>query len=231
MPLRNRVTPFGEIVAAPWRGTLMGNRGILHDGEGRLGTARWRHKAWIACALAFRGRRRELMAPGRYTELFFWDEALALAAGHRPCWECRRADARCFRAAWAEAGLSGRTAAEMNEALHAARVTRDRCQVTHDADLAGLPDGVFLTRLDRPQIALLKWADRLWRWSGEGYAETGPAGRGAVRVLTPAPMVAAIRAGYAPAVLIEWPPAALPKHYRSTTKRPAEETPPQASRH
>ena len=200
MARQNRVTPFAEIVAAPWRGTLMGNRGILHDGEGRLGTARWRHKAWIACALAFRGRKRELMAPGRYTELFFWDEAAALAAGHRPCWECRRADALRFRAAWAAAGLPGRTAAEINDALHAARVTRDRRQITHEADLAHLPGGAFLTLPDAPATPLLKWERRLWRWSGEGYAEAAPGARGTVRVLTPAPMVAAIRAGYVPAV-------------------------------
>ena len=200
MPLRNRVTPFGEIVAEPWRGSLMGNRGILHDDQRRLGRARWRHKAWIACALAFRGRRRELMAPGRYTELFFWDEACALAAGHRPCWECRRADALRFRAAWAEARLPGTGAAGMNDVLHATRVTRDRRQVTHEAELAQLPDGTFLTLQDRPETPLLKWLGHLWRWSGEGYAETGPAGGGTVLVLTPVPMVAAIRAGYVPAV-------------------------------
>ncbi len=157
MPLENRVTPSGEIVAAPWRGSLMGNRGILHDGRRRLGTARWRHKAWIACVLAFRGRQRTVMAPGRYTELFFWDEAAALAAGHRPCWECRRADARRFRAAWQAAGLPGATAAEMDRLLHAARVTRNRRQVTHEAELAGLPDGVFLTRPEAPAAPLIKW--------------------------------------------------------------------------
>jgi hypothetical protein len=200
MPLKNRVTPFGEIVAEPWRGSLMGNRGILHNDQRRLGRARWRHKAWIACALAFRGRKRELMRPGRYTELFFWDEACALAAGHRPCWECRRADALRFREAWAEAGLPGTGASGMKDALHAARVTRDRRQVTHEAELAQLPDGVFLTLPDHPDAPLLKWERRLWRWSGEGYAETGPAHGGTVRVLTPAPAVAAIRAGYAPLV-------------------------------
>jgi len=200
MPLQNRVSPFGEIVAEPWRGGLMGNRGILHDAERRLGRSRWRHRAWIACALAFRGRRREPMTPGRYTELFFWDEAVSLAAGHRPCWECRRAEARRFREAWDAAGLPGATAAEMDRELHAARVTRDRRQVTHEAELSELPDGVFLTWPAAPAAPLLKWDGTLWRWSGEGYAAAGRAARGTVRVLTPAPAVAAIRAGYAPMV-------------------------------
>lgn len=200
MPLRNRVTPFGELVAAPWRGALMGNRGILHDDRRRLGSARWRHKAWICCLLDFRGRRRRVMAPGRYTELFFRDEACALAAGHRPCHECRRADARRFREAWAAAGLPGARLPEIDDVLHAARVTRDRRQVTHTAELANLPDGVFLTTAEAPAVALLKWRGRLWRWSGEGYAEAGRAGRGSVLALTPAPTVAAMRAGYAPAV-------------------------------
>ena len=92
MPLQNRVTPGGEIIADPARGTLMGNRGILHDAGQRLGVARWRHPHWIYCRLSFKGRRRAVMAPGRYTELFFLDEASALAAGHRPCYECRRED-------------------------------------------------------------------------------------------------------------------------------------------
>lgn len=200
MPLQNRVTPFGEIVAEPWRGALMGNRGCLHDEARRLGRARWRHKAWIACALAFRGRRRVPMTPGRYTELFFWDEASALAAGHRPCWECRRADCLRFRAAWEAAGLPGATAAEMDRVLHAARTTRDRRQVTHGAELAELPDGVFLTRAEAPATPLLKWQGSLWRWSRDGYSEAGPAGSGTVRVLTPAPTVAVIRAGFIPAV-------------------------------
>ncbi|HUF86490.1 MAG TPA: hypothetical protein VMM59_03840 [Thermohalobaculum sp.] len=206
MPLANRVTPLGEIVAAPWRGSLMGNRGILHDAGRRLGVARWRHRTWIACVLAFRGRRRAVMAPGRYTELFFWDEACALAAGHRPCHECRRADARRFRTAWGAAGLPGATAAEIDRVLHAARVTRERRQVTHEAELADMPDGVFLALPESPLAPLLKWRGSLWRWSGDGYAQAGPARRGTVRVLTPAPIVAAIGAGYLPAVRLAGAP-------------------------
>lgn len=199
MPLQNRVTPFGEIVAAPWRGEVMGNRGVLHDGARRLGRARWRHKAWICCRLAFRGRHRVPMTPGRWTELFFLDEVSALAAGHRPCHECRRADALAFRAAWEAAGLPGRRAAEIDAVLHAARIGPDRRQRTHEAALADLPDGAFVMR---EGAALLLWRGRFWRWSGDGYADAGPqgpAGAGSVRVLTPAPVVAVLRAGYRPA--------------------------------
>lgn len=98
---QNRVLPTGEVVAIPDRGLFMGNRGILHDTEGRLGGARWKHPHWITCRLTINGRKRTLMAPGRYTELFFLDEAVACAAGHRPCAECRRAEWLTFRAIWA----------------------------------------------------------------------------------------------------------------------------------
>jgi hypothetical protein len=196
MPLQNRVLPTGEIVAQPWRGALMGNRGCLHGAEGRLGLARWRHANWVCCVTEFRGRRRVPMPPGRYTALFFWDEACALAAGHRPCAECRNADWRRFKAAWAAAGLPGASAAAIDRALHAARVTRGREQVTHMAAFAGLPDGVFLTLGGVPH---LKWESHPRRWSPEGYGDAVAAPPAAVRVLTPAPTVAAIRAGYTPA--------------------------------
>jgi hypothetical protein len=200
MPRQNRVTPTGDIVAEPWRGSLMGNRGILHDPAGRLGTARWRHANWVCCVTEFRGRHREPMPPGEYTALFFWDEAASLAAGHRPCAQCRYADWQRFRTAWLAAGLPGGKAAEIDRVLHSARATRDRQQVTHGAQLQDLPDGVFLTRPDAPRAALLKWRGQLWRWSGAGYTGAGRANSGPVTVLTPAPAVAAIRAGYVPAV-------------------------------
>ena len=100
MPRQNRVTPFGEIVAVPERGTMMGNRGRLHDEEGRIRRP-WQVKRWLICLLEFNGRHRQVMAPDRYTELFFLDEATALAAGHRPCFECRRKSYNAFVDAWA----------------------------------------------------------------------------------------------------------------------------------
>src|SRR6202161_2154067 len=101
MPRQNRVTPFGEIITTPERGTFMGNRGVLHDTEGSLERA-WQAKRWLVCVLEFRGRKRQVMTPKRYTELFFLDEATALAAGHRPCRECRYADYQRFRSLWEE---------------------------------------------------------------------------------------------------------------------------------
>lgn len=194
MPLQNRVTPWGEIVAAPWRGGLTGNRGCLHGPDRQLGTARWRTKAWISCLLVFRGRRRAPMPPGRWTALFFLDEAAAMAAGHRPCGECRNADHRRFKAAWAAAGLPGRRAAEIDAAMHPARVNRRREKVLHEAEAGDLPDGTFVAA---GGAALLLRAGGAFAWSGEGYrAAPRPAGR--VRVLTPAPMVAVMRAGYRP---------------------------------
>ncbi len=205
MPLQNRVTPFAEIVAEPWRGRLTGNRGCLHDAEGRLGTARWRTQAWIACRLQFRGRRRAPMPPGRWTALFFWDEAAALAAGHRPCGECRREDYRRFMDAWAAAGLPGGPGQGgprgVDAHLHRHRVTRRREQIRFDAASGDLPDGAFLTVPASPHLAMLLWDGRLWRLSPDegGYLAAGrPPGR--VTVLTPAPIVAALAAGYRPAI-------------------------------
>ena len=200
MTLQNRVTPLGEIVADPARGTLMGNRGILHDGERRLGRSRWKHKAWIACALAFKGRRRPLMAPGHYTELFVLDEAPALAAGHRPCAECRRPDFNAFRAAWAAADESDTlpSASAMDAALHSARVDRrSRAQIRHERPAADLPDGIFVLVDAQPWLV---WRRRLLRWTPGGYDATAPLPGGTATVITPVPTVAALEAGYSPGI-------------------------------
>lgn len=194
MPHQNRVLPTGEIVAAAWRGAFTGNRGCLHDAEGRLGVARWRHANWVCCLTEFRGRWRPIMPPGRWTALFFWDEAVALAAGHRPCGECRRAEYRRFMAAWEAAGLPGAGPVERDRVLHAARVTRDRRQVTYRAAVGGLPDGVFVCHEGR---AALLWQGyfRPWREAG-GYDGPVALQDGEVEVLTPAPVVQALCAGY-----------------------------------
>src|SRR5438067_6325281 len=149
MPRQNRVTPFGEIVATPERGTFMGNRGVLHDDQGRIRRA-WQVKRWLVCVLAFRGRKRRVMTPGHYTELFFLDEATALAAGHRPCAECRHARFLAFCDAWKAArpwagGSPRPTAAEIDDRLHDERVGPDRSKRSFPAALDGLPDGVFVT--------------------------------------------------------------------------------------
>lgn len=197
MTLPNRVRPTGEIVADPWRGRLMGNRGCLHDPQGRLGTARWRTRAWVCCLIAFRGRHRPPMPPGRYTALFFTDEAVALAAGHRPCGECRRPAYQAFRRAWAGAGLPGPTLAVADRHLHAARVGRDRRQIRHRAPVRDLPDGVFVIRGDLPSLI---WRGLLWPWEHGAYRAPVALPGSEITVLTPAPVVATIAAGYAPDV-------------------------------
>ena len=205
MPRQNRVLANGEIVAQDWRGSLMGNRGILHDDEGNLGTARWKHNAWICCTLAVKkgGRKRKIMRPGRYTELFFWDEAAALAAGHRPCGECRKEAARRFKEAWAQADLKGRSLAQIDKTLHAARVSRNRKQKTYEANLSTLPDGVFVSWLTDEEKPLLKWKGRLWSLTAGGYVDSSPSGHGVVNVLTPKPTVEVLRAGYKPEIRME----------------------------
>jgi hypothetical protein len=202
MPLQNRTTPFGEIIAHPARGTVMGNRGILHDAGQRLGRARWRHPHWIVCRLEFKARRRPVMAPRAYTELFFLDEAVALAAGHRPCAECRRAAFDGFCGAWQQAFQETRRphAPEIDRALHRGRVEpRSRRQITFAAELDALPDGAFVTLPDDPTIAWLVLGNRLLPYAPEGYgpARVRPSGR-EVRVLTPRTTAAVLAAGYRP---------------------------------
>ena len=200
MPLQNRVMPTGEIVADPGRGQMMGNRGCLHGPDRQLGTSRWRSRLWICCVLDWKGVRRDPMPPGRWTALFFLDEATALAAGHRPCAYCRRPDYLDFAEAWRAArDLPGRPRAnEMDAVLHHERVDGLRRQVTHRAPVAGLPDGAMIRADGR--IGLLV-AGRLRPWSFGGY---GPPAQvktpGVVEVLTPPSTVAAIAAGYRPLV-------------------------------
>ena len=195
MALQNRVMPWGEIVAAPARGTLTGNRGVLHDGKRQLGRTRWRHKAWISCTLHWRDVRRVMMTPGTWTELFFLDEAVALAAGHRPCGYCRRAAYRRFQAAWAAAGLGEARAPAMDAALHPARIHRDADGATHRADADALPDGTFIAHAGG--AARLAGATILPFRPG-GYGTPLPRPTGLVPVLTPAPIVAVLAAGYTP---------------------------------
>lgn len=197
MTLQNRVVPTGEIVAdSAYRGAFMGNRGILHDDEGRLGTARWRHRGWVCCLLSFKGRRRVPMSPGRYTELFFLDEAVALAAGHRPCAECRRADFERFRTAWAQATGTTPRAPEMDRDLHRARVTRKREQLRHEAKMADLPDGTFVLHEGMTCLVLGK---HLLPFRPDGYDARIKRPESRATVLTPVPAVEALRGGYRPA--------------------------------
>ena len=204
MPLQNRVDPFGNIVAHPSRGTMMGNRGRLHDAKRQIGGRRWATKAWICCRLAFRGRQRAVMTPGSYTELFFLDEATAFSAGHRPCYECRRADYNAFLDAWSEAHHVARKtlrAAAVDARLHGERVGPRRSKPTFPERLGALPSGTFVTIPGAPETPWLLWDDQLHRWSPSGYGEAMPADPVLTAgVLTPPSTVAAFSAGYRPSV-------------------------------
>ena len=201
MPRQNRVTPMGEIVAVPDRGTLMGNRGHLHDAHGRV-RREWQLTRWIACVLEFKGRRRKVMTPGHYTELFFLDEATALAAGHRPCAECRRVRFDAFRLAlavgWKGDDAPPHSATEIDSLLHTDRLDPDGSKRLHAANLDELPNGVFVLPPGEslPHLVL---GNAMLPWSAGGYAHRMPRPRGvAVDVVTPELTVRAIRGGYAP---------------------------------
>src|SRR6516225_659803 len=170
MPLQNRVSPYGTLFRTPGRGTLMGNRGGTIHNDAREIVRRYASRRWIACVLEFKGRWRPVMAPRRYTELFFLDEAVALAAGHRPCAECRRERFHAFKDSWMrreEVELSvPLRAADIDAELHKARGDRGR-KVTYEAILKELPDGSFI-ELDGS--AYLVWNDALLLWTPERYS-------------------------------------------------------------
>jgi hypothetical protein len=205
MTLQNRVTPDGRIIADAARGTMMGNRGILHDENRVLGKARWRHANWVACRLQFNARHRQIMAPRRYTELFFLDEAVAFAAGHRPCGECRRSDYLHFKAAWAHHnGGQALDAKALDRTLHAQRViSRKRQQKRFQGDLATLPAGAFVLLADdlEHKQPFLVLEDCLLAYSPSGYGvPIKRSNNAAVTVLTPPGILDAFRAGYVPAL-------------------------------
>jgi hypothetical protein len=185
-------------VADPARGLFTGNRGILSfDDAGRLGTSRWTHHHWIICTLTHpRGRYHGPRPARSWTPLFFLDEAVALAAGHRPCAYCRPAAYAAWKSAWAAAhGAAGHD--EMDRALHGGRVTRDRRQVTHDAMAEGVPAGAVVQVLGQPHLVT---ETGLLPFSPKGYASPVSRPTGRLTVLTPAPTVAVLDAGYTPAL-------------------------------
>ena len=199
-PLQNRVLPTGEIVAVPERGLLMGNRGCLHDLDRELGMTRWRSKMWISCVLKWGDIRRDVMPPGRWTALFFLDEATALSAGHRPCGYCRRPDHLDFGEAWRRAaGLDTRLKAfEMDIVLHPQRVDRTRRKLTSVWTMADLPDGAMVRRQGQPHLVS---AGRLLPWTLTGYqSPIQIAPRSELEVLTPPVIIGALQAGYRPLV-------------------------------
>jgi hypothetical protein len=189
------VTPAGDIVAIPLRGAWTGNRGVLHEGHELVRS----HASdlWITCALEFRGRWREQWLPHRYTHLFFHDEAVSFAAGHRPCAECRREDYRAYQRAWAEGnGTAIPGAKEMNAQLHRERIVPGtRRRRWHEMPWADLPDGTFVLISDDEPVVVV--GDHVVPWTYDGYGTPSPRPRtGTATVITPPSTVAALRAGY-----------------------------------
>lgn len=196
MPRQNRVTPYGELIAVPDRGMFWGNRGRLHDRQGNL--VRYSSgRAWAICVLEFKGRRRPLWAPGKLTELFFLDEATAMAAGHRPCGECRYRDYQAFKKAWATAhSWKDVNAPAIDARLHADRLSSFGIRRTYLAQLAELPEGAMVELEGRLWLVA---QEQLLAWSPGGYRDrqTRPPAT-PVTVLTPQATVATLAAGYRP---------------------------------
>ncbi|TRD13990.1 hypothetical protein [Palleronia caenipelagi] len=200
MAYQNRVDPFSQLHAVSARGTLMGNRGILHDAAQEV-IHTHRHPNWVACALSYKNAHREIMQPHNYTELFFLDEATAFSAGHRPCAACRRDRYKEFCKLWEQvhgaAEFSTPLPQTIDKALHRARITRQKEKVTFDARISELPDGVFFAQAG---ASFLIWRGRILHWSFDGYVPHALSSSETVQVLTPQPIVDLFGAGYLPEV-------------------------------
>ena len=194
MPLQNRVTPLSELVADPARGLVYGNRGCLHDDSGRI-RRRFAGRRWIACRLRFKDwQRGPLLQPGRFTELFFLDEATAFAAGHRPCALCRREDYVHFGRIWGELHPGQAGADEIDAQLHRERVDRAaRAHRLHDAALTELPDGAFVLDAGVPWLVLGR---ELLRWTPGSYTDRRRRGAGPAQLITPPSLVEVLRRGW-----------------------------------
>ena len=196
MPLQNRITPLGDIVADPHRGLFTGNRGIIHDPATRtLLRKRWSNPAWLICVCEFRGRRRKVMGGRSWTELFFLDEAAALAAGHRPCFYCRRDDANRFRAAWEKGnGVADVLAPDIDAVLHRERFASGKKLHALPMRLNRLPDGAMVQAGEKSFLIV---GGKPLRWSFAGYRkEEGLTGE--AMLITPPSTVRALASGFKP---------------------------------
>lgn len=203
--LQNRVDPQGNIIKTSARGAWLGNRGQLH-GDTKTILRPFKLKAWLICVLEFKDRHRQVMAPNLYTELFFLDEATAFAAGHRPCFECRRDDANQFKTAWLkgnpEYGFDHKVHIEkIDEVIHEERIDKNGHKVTFEASIENLPDGVFI-QIDSELYLLAN--EMIWHWTAFDYEQGAPISElGKVTVLTPRSVVNAFRSGYRPQMGID----------------------------
>jgi hypothetical protein len=199
--LQNRVDPFGEIIKTSARGSLMGNRGVIHNKYQEI-THAFKHKAWITCALEFKGRKRAVMTADRWTELFFLDEATAFAAGHRPCFECRKGDAKRFKSCWIQGNpvynFSMTTSIkEIDEVIHSERINSDQKKLTHQRMSSSIPEGTFVIVNDHGPYLFSN--GELYRWTPFGYENTIAMPEATMlTVLTPNSIVNAFHAGYSP---------------------------------
>ncbi len=199
--LQNRVDPFGNIISTSARGAWLGNRGQLH-GNGKTILRPFKHKAWIICELAFKNRHRAVMSPGLWTELFFLDEATAFAAGHRPCFECRREDAKRFKEAWIKGnpayGYSMKTSImQIDDILQEERIEKQFNKVTFTSPLKNVPQGAFIRIEKQPYLVS---GNKLLLWTPFGYEEGVVKVGSEVEVLTPRSIFHAFRAGYYPEI-------------------------------
>lgn len=202
MPYQNKVDPWGNLNAVKSRGMFLGNRGVLHNEHQEI-IASHRIKGWVTCLLEFKDRKRKIMTPKRYTELFFLDEATAFSAGHRPCAECRRKRYNDFKEKWLEANgekLQGKktTAPNMDNIIHEERISKKQ-KVTYTSALGSLPDG---TMIDINSKTYLLWESKLFEWSCSGYTESDivPHENKQVIVLTPKSYVKTFSNGFVPEV-------------------------------
>lgn len=202
---QNRVTPFGEIIKTPARGSLMGNRGVIHNDSGEIKQS-FKLKAWITCLLQFKGRKFKIMAPKRWTALFFLDEATAFAAGHRPCNECRRNDFIRFKSLWIKGnpqyGFTMKTKiSEIDTILHHERIDANKEKVTFEMNVSEIPDGTFVSI---NSIPYLFYESRLHEWTPFGYKNSIPLPPASgLTILTPKSFVKMFRAGYKVAMASE----------------------------
>lgn len=198
--LQNRVDPFGNLIKTKARGSFMGNRGIIHNERQEI-CRTFKLKAWLICLLEFEGRHREVMAPDRYTELFFLDEASAFAAGHRPCFECRRADYNRFKSLWLKAnpeyGFDEKTSIrKIDDILHHERIKSDRSKNTFEEKAESLPDGTFIVWNNEPCLIS---QGMLYPWTPFGYQKGIPyTSDQQMVVLTPKSVVRTFHEGYSP---------------------------------
>ena len=202
--LQNRVDPFGNLIKTTARGNWMGNRGILHSAQQQI-VRSFKLKAWITCRLEFNGRKRQVMAPHRYTELFFLDEATSFAAGHRPCFECRRADYQKFKSFWLkgnpEYGLNEKTPVKkIDDILHKERIGSDKSKVFFEENIDKIPNGSFVLFGKSPYLVFNK---QMYLWTPFGYNKpVSMPGINKLSMLTPKSLVNTFRAGYEPQIAL-----------------------------